>query len=980
MKQFLCSLLILLCTLQVYSQRKMEKLERGLVAVRKSATQVFLSWRVYGTEFNENVSFNLYRDDVLISSGLNVSNYTDTISTNGNYQVAAVVDDIEQKKSAASPVNTYLHGSNTLACIKIPINNLPGYNTQAIWTGDLDGDGEYDFVLCKINWAENTPIILEAYTRKGDFLWKYNCGPNSYNKDNISPGSSAFCMGHGDNLTVHDINNDGFAEVIVRSANGVIFGDGKILESNFGNSKQFITILEGTTGKEIARAEVPEDFINIGPMNGHMGIAYLDGVNPSVVWSSKNRRADKGFNMLVSTYNWQNDSLVLNWKFNRETSGINMADGHNIRIIDVDGDGKDEITPFGYCLDDDGSLLYSLAGQYVEHGDRFFIGDMDPSREGLEGYGIQQGYSAIGIIWYYYDAKTGQIIHQQLEDPIVGNDYARGYVGDMDPRYPYFEFFTFTDGLYNVNGTRITTSKPDSYPNLRIWWDGDLLSENLDNLKMTKWDYIADIDNSEIRLYTFRNVLQDPRKTPAFYGDILGDWREEAVYAADDGNSILIFTTVESTNTRLYTLPHNPGYRNCFNVRGYYQGHMADFYIGHGMEAPQKPSIQILNQDKGRRLPGGLHFIRAVHSGLYLDTTDHVSQQQKLDNAGQVWEIHYQDSLCIIFSPAAGKFLKYLSVDTLSEIFLSDSASLFYLAESGPHRFVISSPFDTTFLVAVQDSSLAEGAKLKWDKKSGQEFEFQITANYLDCHNDWKGTAKYDNCGVCSGGNTGYYACSSLVEGYYKIKSIKSGLCLQQNDSSLVLGTCNNSASQVWNISENEFGSYFIVNQGTEKYLGFDSIAAGYEILVTNTGRALRFEKNTTGDYYIKSQQNPALGLSIAGDNETEGAKLVLDKTSTSDSNLFVLENYVTGINIAENRPDVKIYPNPAVDKIMVELIGREGEVFTFNLYDNLGRRVLSIPISNRGTINIGDLLPGVFHVKIVSDKSLVYSYRIIKM
>jgi autotransporter-associated beta strand protein len=164
--------------------------------------------------------------------------------------------------------------------------------------------------------------------------------------------------------------------------------------------------------------------------------------------------------------------------------------------------------------------------------------------------------------------------------------------GDFDPRYNGYELFTFVEGLYNVSGIVTSTGTPGSYPNFRIWWDGDLGSENLDNLGFTKWDYI---NNWEVRLYTARNVLQLARNTPAFYGDILGDWREEAIYESSDHNYLTIFTSPYFTTHRIYTLAHNPGYRNDMAVRGYYQSHNTDFYLGYGMQQPPIPPIQDAN-------------------------------------------------------------------------------------------------------------------------------------------------------------------------------------------------------------------------------------------------------------------------------------------------------------------------------------------------------------------------------------------------
>jgi hypothetical protein len=960
----------LLFTIGINAQRNLENLGRGLVAIRASANEVFVSWRVLGYEFHDTVTFNLYRNETLIASGLNVSNYVDNVSINGTYQVSAVINDSEQNLSDPCNVTTYKYEDNSLASIRIPIISISDYYTQCLWVGDLDGDGEYDFVLARKNSSSGTPLFLEAYSRQGVFLWKLDCGPNSYNKDNISPGSSTICIGHGDNVTVHDINNDGFAEVIIRTANGVRFGDGKILEEE-NNARQFISVLEGTTGTEIARAEVPTDFISDGPLNGHMGIAYLDGINPSVVLSAKNRRSDGGFNMLVSTWNWQNDSLIFNWKFIRNQAiETHYPDGHNIRIIDVDGDGRDEITPFGYTLDDDGLVLYTLADHNIVHGDRFFIGDMDPSHNGLEGYGIQQN-NPNGLIWYYYDAKTGDILQQQFEDPIVSGDYGRGFVGDLDPRYAYYEFFTFTDGLYNVDGTRITTSKPDSYPNLRIWWDGDLLSENLDNKKMTKWDYIADIDDYEIRLYTFKDVIQDARNTPAFYGDILGDWREEAVYISDDEKNILIFTTVTPTSTKLYTLPHNPGYRNCLNLRGYYQGHMLDYYLGYDMDAPPAPNINIIGKNKKRTLPNGNFNIESAYSKMLLDTVNGISQQEANDKIGQVWRLIKNETHYEIYSMGANRYLSYLTDTVGSVLYLADSTnkSLFNIVECSNTLFNISPISDSNIVVNVYDTSFIDGNLIFAGKSDTaiERFRFLLAGNYFDCNLDWKSNAEYDNCGICTGGNTGYFPCSSVSTGIYKIKNSSSQLYLTQHNGNLVFEESENNDSQAWLILDTGHNSHLMLNKESNQYLSFEVPEIGQAVILDEGGKNIRMELWEEA-YFLKPENIPELCFQVENVNENTG--LVLNPSSLSDSNTFILESYIPSNVQHRKNKDFMYFPNPVNDKLFIILSDGLYCHCSVTIMNYLGHELKSQMFSSKEfTINLSELNSGIYLLKIQTDQ-----------
>src|SRR5690606_27965932 len=150
----------------------------------------------------------------------------------------------------------------------------------------------------------------------------------------------------------------------------------------------FVSIVSGMTGAEVARAPLPNDFIGDGPLQCHFGVGYFDGMHPSVVTKCKNRVGNGGFNLVAATYDFDGSTLTRRWKYVRDGGG--GADYHQIRVLDVDGDGRDELADGGYVIDDDGSVLYTLGPAGVVHGDRFHITDLDPERPGLEGWGIQQ--------------------------------------------------------------------------------------------------------------------------------------------------------------------------------------------------------------------------------------------------------------------------------------------------------------------------------------------------------------------------------------------------------------------------------------------------------------------------------------------------------------------------------------------------------------------------------------------------------------
>jgi hypothetical protein len=145
-----------------------------------------------------------------------------------------------------------------------------------------------------------TNIYVDAYRRDGTLLWRVDLGPNSLNQYHIEPGASAIDIGHGDNMAVYDLDGDGRAEVILRTARGVVLPDGTVIPGPDDNT-QYISILDGLTGRERARDTVPNPYLADGPLNGHMGILY-DGKRPVLIYKAKNRRDDGTFQGITSAW------------------------------------------------------------------------------------------------------------------------------------------------------------------------------------------------------------------------------------------------------------------------------------------------------------------------------------------------------------------------------------------------------------------------------------------------------------------------------------------------------------------------------------------------------------------------------------------------------------------------------------------------------------------------------------------------------
>ncbi|WP_159029959.1 RICIN domain-containing protein [Streptomyces marincola] len=573
---------------QPEGNRRMESLGRGVVAVRSNQTDVMVSWRLLGLD-PQGIGFNVYRstdggtwgklNGQVLTGGTNYVDRSANLSRSNSYRVAPVIDGQEQQPSRAFTLSAN-HAVEPV--VRVPMRD--GGPVKFVWAGDLDGDGEYDYVVDR----QTSPQRLEAYRSDGQFLWQVNMGPNSQNQDNIEGGSSTINVGHNDGVTVYDFDSDGRAEVAVRIANGVTFGDGTTF-SRSNNNHQFIAILDGRTGALRASAQVPTDYLSDGPMYARFGVGYLNGTTPSLVAYMKNRVGNGGFNLMMTAWNFDGSEVRMGWKWLRGNQ--NAPDGHNTRIIDLDGDGKDEIVEIGFVLNGDGTLRYSLGDQGIVHGDRFHIADMDPSRPGLEGYGVQQRNPS-GLQEYYYDAASGDIIWRHFGN---GDDVGRAMAGDIDPRHPGMEVWSFY-GLYNAPTNRLT--EPDTslrpWPQLGLWWDGDLSMELLNSGKIEKWDPQNPTPTGRLpRLVSTWNygAVTAAQEGPTLVGDLFGDWREEAVYTNAAHNELIIFTTDQPTSTRLYTLAHNPAYRNAMTLKGYMQSHHVDYFLGNGMRTPPRPAI-----------------------------------------------------------------------------------------------------------------------------------------------------------------------------------------------------------------------------------------------------------------------------------------------------------------------------------------------------------------------------------------------------
>ncbi|ETT46165.1 MULTISPECIES: rhamnogalacturonan lyase [Paenibacillus] len=591
-----------LSSVSAAAARQAEKLNRGLVAVKVSSG-VFVSWRLLGTE-ELSVSFNLYRNGtkVNVTPITDSTNYQDNAGTaSSSYTVRAIVGGIEQSDSPAANVwaNNYLD-----VPIQIPAGGTTPdgvsytYSANDASVGDLDGDGEYEIVLKwdPSNSKDNSQsgytgnVYLDAYKLNGTRLWRIDLGKN------IRAGA------HYTQFLVYDFNGDGKAEVVCKTADGTVDGVGVTIgnaSADYRNSSgyiltgpEYLSVFSGQTGKALttidyvpARGTVSSWGDNYGNRVDRFlaGVAYLDGVHPSIIMA-------RGYytRTVVVAFDWNGSALTRKWTFDSNSStnaGTAGQGNHSLSVADVDNDGKDEIIYGALTIDNNGATLYNTG---LGHGDALHVGDLNPNRPGLEVFKVMENTSSPygAAVW---DAANGTV----LWGVYTGKDTGRGMAADIDPNYPGEEVWAHGVGLYSITGTKISSTMPSV--NFGIWWDGDLSRELLDGVKIDKWNPAS---NSVTNLLTGASVASNnsTKATPSLQADLLGDWREEAIWRKSDNSALRIYTTTNITTNKIYTLMHDPVYRLsiAWQNTAYNQPPHTGFFLGNGMPTVSKPNIYVV--------------------------------------------------------------------------------------------------------------------------------------------------------------------------------------------------------------------------------------------------------------------------------------------------------------------------------------------------------------------------------------------------
>ena len=604
-----------------------ERLNRGVVAVR-NGQQVVVGWRTLMTD-QVGEAYDVYRNGQKLNSEPLTKGGTFFVDQqplageatyevrggqqNGRFVLAADAQDGYLPVKLQKPADGTTPDGQTFT-----------YSANDASVGDVDGDGTYEII---VKWDPSNahdnahdgftgPTLLDCYRLDGTLLWRIDLGINIRSGAHYTP------------FIVYDLDGDGRAELMVRTADGTRDGKGRVIgdekadyrhrpqpdaqnptpEREWGKynrpgrpmtgriltGPEYITVFNGLTGEAMdTKPYIPErgNLMDWGDNYANRsdrmlaGVGYFDGQRASAIFC-------RGYytRTVIAAWDWDGRELKNRWTFdtnNPEWASYAGQGNHNLRVADVDGDGKDEITYGSMAVDDDGRGLYNTG---MGHGDAIHLMVFDPQSRKLQVWDCHENRKDGSEL---RDAKTGEVIFQVKSKSDVG----RCMAADIDPTNPGVEMWSSdSHGIRNMKGEVVFTAQDPDDPqhqqhlllngrhlsvNFGIWWDGDLLRELLDHETISKYDWKNHeiVDVKKFEGIVFNNGT---KSNPCLAADILGDWREEVIARTPDSNELRIFVSTIPTDYRINCLMEDIPYRLSTAAQnvGYNQPSEPGFYLG----------------------------------------------------------------------------------------------------------------------------------------------------------------------------------------------------------------------------------------------------------------------------------------------------------------------------------------------------------------------------------------------------------------
>ena len=624
-----------------FSRLATERLDRGVVAVRQDDGKVFISWRILKSD-QKGEPFDVYRNGVKLNA--------EPLTQGGS----CFVDEqpLQGEEAVYEVRGGNLDGSFILAhdapkgYLSLPLEKPAdgttpdgrrySYSANDASVADVDGDGQYELILkwdpsnahdnahdgftgptlidCyKLNTGNTThnPIV-NGKSLNSKLLWRIDLGRNIRSGAHYVP------------FIVYDLDGDGRAELMVKTADGTRDGVGNILgdstadyrhgvkeaqerlknnpqeaepqqwnrngergrrgrrqrmafagrrsEGRILTGPEYITVFDGLTGRALdTKPYIPErgELRLWGDTNANRSerylaaVGYLDGRHASALFC-------RGYytRTVIAAWDWDGHELKNRWTF--DTNDPEWRDyagqgNHNLRMADVDGDGCDELTYGSMAVDNDGRGLYNTR---MGHGDALHLTAFDPQSDELQVWDCHENRRDGSD---FRNARTGEVLFQIKSRSDVG----RALAADIDPTNKGVEMWSSdSHGIRNIKGEVVGKAKDADDPQHQnqLLMNGRWLSVNF----AIWWDgdLLRELlDHERVSKYDWENrqvvdVQQfegrfnnGTKSNPSLQADMLGDWREEVVIRNNESTELRIYTTTIPTQYRIDCLMQDVPYR-----------------------------------------------------------------------------------------------------------------------------------------------------------------------------------------------------------------------------------------------------------------------------------------------------------------------------------------------------------------------------------------------------------------------------------
>ena len=644
---------------------QMEKLDRGLVVV-PNGSQRFLSWRLLGTDDEDRTTFTILRNGTQVAArDIYKTNFTDKMA-GATYQVVTLFDGEPVDTSKA--VKPWAASSLTIPMQRPTGGTYPfrekykdengkdryrdfadtpyTYSPNDCSVGDVDGDGEYELFVKwdPSNSQDNSQqcgktgnVYIDCYKLDGTQLWRIDMGQN------IRAGA------HYTQFMVYDLDGDGRAELVCKTAPGTKDGQGnyvnqassdatikgadntKDYRNQYGavtGGQEYLTVFNGLTG-----AAVSTIFYNPNRNQGYGGaadgsfnwgqpdskndaasygnrgerylaaVAYLDGPdsNPSVIFS----RGYYGY-AFIWAVDFDGTQLRQKW-----LSAHKSKTAYSVTTYDADGKGTTKNYTSNKSSSGEGRNTMFANGNH-----NLSIADVDGDGKDEVIWG-SAALNDDGTLLYAVGFGHGDAIH----------------LSDMDPDRPGLELFdihedkgTYSWDLHDAatgeiifkggnsgvdNGRGIAAQLAADHDGFffssadnrqqRSAATGAVISNGQTSMNFRIYwnadlqDELLDgnkIDrwngNGTTRVATLSgNTCNSTKNTPNLSADIFGDWREEVILWNGSTNNLVVYTSTIATNYRMPTLMHDHTYRMgvAWQNVAYNQPPHLGFFLPRAMQA-----------------------------------------------------------------------------------------------------------------------------------------------------------------------------------------------------------------------------------------------------------------------------------------------------------------------------------------------------------------------------------------------------------